>query len=376
MYYLQYILILLTLSFVMCEKAICDDYKLSSEAISTKSWPAHRVRGVTAGTWVSSQFIAMKDNNWNINVIRLMLIDFPIIGYGKHTSFDEEHWKTIENSLIKAQQAGMKVIIDMHDHSTFFPDDRYADESLAEWLDPKRVKRLSGLWHNIAKRFIANPYRDIIIGYEIMNEPHPPKSQAGYQAWNDIALKVTESIRDVDKYHTIVVSCADYSNPNGMKYLKPTGDKNTVYSFHMYIPHEFTEQSTRPQWSQSLIYPGEMPLGWDDKISVEVNKAWLEKQIQPVLDFQQKYNVRIWVGEFSAIRWAPKNSAYRYLEDVLDIFEKNQWDWTYHDFRSSTGWGLEFSTNRNDKTLYSTTARLELLKKYFSLNKSDYGRYK
>lgn len=366
---LRYIMVILILSFATCKQVFCDDYTKQTKEILLRSWPSGRLRGVTSGSWVSNQFIVMKDKNWNVNVVRLMIINFPIIGQGKQTTFDEKYWKVIEESLVRAQQAGLKVIIDIHDHLTFFPDDRNAPESLAKWQDPKRINRLAGLWYNIAKRFTSSSYRDIIIGYEILNEPHPPTSLEGYQAWNNIAKKVTKAIRQVDKYHTIVVACADYSNPNGMKYLKPTGDMNTVYSFHMYIPHEFTEQSTRPQWPQGLIYPGEMPLGWKDKVNVRVDKAWIEKQIQPVLDFQKKYKARIWVGEFSAIRWAPHNSAYRYLEDVLDIFEKNQWDWTYHDFRSSRGWGLELSTKRNDKKLYDSTARLELLKKYFSLNK-------
>ncbi|NTU80980.1 MAG: leucyl aminopeptidase, partial [Chloroflexales bacterium] len=54
------------------------------------------------------------------------------------------------------------------------------------------------------------------------------------------------------------------------------------------------------------VYPGEIAgKTWD--------QARLESALQPAIDFQKKYNVQIYIGEFSAIRWAPDNSAYRYL---------------------------------------------------------------
>ena len=43
-------------------------------------------------------------------------------------------------------------------------------------------------------------------------------------------------------------------------------------------------------------YPGEI----DGKRS---NKAQLEAAMKPVVEFQRKYNVHIYIGEFSAIRW-------------------------------------------------------------------------
>jgi len=43
----------------------------------------------------------------------------------------------------------------------------------------------------------------------------------------------------------------------------------------------------------------------------------------------------MYIGEFSAIRWAPDGSAYRYLKDLIDVFEAHGWDWSYHAFRES-----------------------------------------
>ncbi len=65
----------------------------------------------------------------------------------------------------------------------------------------------------------------------------------------------------------------------------------------------------------NVEYPGELDgIFWD--------KEKLRIALQPVRDFQLKYNVHIIFGEFSAIRAAPNNSAYRYISDVIDIFEE------------------------------------------------------
>jgi hypothetical protein len=72
----------------------------------------------------------------------------------------------------------------------------------------------------------------------------------------------------------------------------------------------------------SARYPGVIDgTQWD--------KAALEAALKPVVEFQQAYGVRIYIGEFSAIRWAPDDSAHRYLADLIDIFERHGWDWSY-----------------------------------------------
>ncbi len=51
------------------------------------------------------------------------------------------------------------------------------------------------------------------------------------------------------------------------------------------------------------------------------------------------HGARIYVGEFSAIAWAPGADAY--LRDCISLFEEYGWDWTYHAFREWAGWSVE-----------------------------------
>ena len=129
----------------------------------------------------------------------------------------------------------------------------------------------------------------------------------------------------------------------------------------MYIPHEFTHQNVHNA-ATPKVYPGEIGgRKWD--------KAELEKALQPAIDFQKKYNVHVYIGEFSAIRWAPDDSAYRYLRDVIDIFESHDWDWSYHAFREWDGWSVEHGADRQDRQRAATpTDRETLLRSWYQKN--------
>ena len=95
----------------------------------------------------------------------------------------------------------------------------------------------------------------------------------------------------------------------------------------------------------------------------------MEAALAPVVEFQRAYGVRIYIGEFSAIRWAPDDSALRYLEDLIAIFEEHGWDWSYHAFREWSGWSVEHGSDRVDNAPAATpTGRQRLLQRWFALN--------
>ena len=91
--------------------------------------------------------------------------------------------------------------------------------------------------------------------------------------------------------------------------------------------------------------------------------------LKPVVDFQRKYGVHVYIGEFSAIRWAPGDSACRYLRDVIEIFETHEWDWSYHAFREWQGWSVEHGPDAADnKPAATPTDRQQLLRTWLSKN--------
>jgi hypothetical protein len=127
------------------------------------------------------------------------------------------------------------------------------------------------------------------------------------------------------------------------------------------MPHTFTHQGVYGS-GQAYCYPGEIDgKHWD--------KARLEEALQPVVEFQRKYNIHIYIGEFSAIRWAPEGSTHRHLKDLIDIFEAHDWDWSYRAFREWDGWSVEHGNDPKDHhRAKATTDREELLRSWFAKN--------
>ncbi|MGB9602347.1 MAG: glycosyl hydrolase family 5, partial [Limisphaerales bacterium] len=110
----------------------------------------------------------------------------------------------------------------------------------------------------------------------------------------------------------------------------------------MYRPHKFTHQGVYDT-NSGIAYPGVIDgKYWD--------KSQLRKELEQTRAFQKKYNVHIYIGEFSAIRWAPGKSAYNYLSDLIDIFEEYGWDWCYHAFREWDGWSVEHGQDKSVRT--------------------------
>ena len=114
-----------------------------------------------------------------------------------------------------------------------------------------------------------------------------------------------------------------------------------MYSLHFYLPGKFTHQgvnmATKAEARASLgvEYPGKIKgKQWD--------RAALERELEVVDDFQRRYNVPMFVGEYSVVRWAPLPSSARWLTDVVSLFEERKWTWCYHAFREWDGWSLEY----------------------------------
>lgn len=78
----------------------------------------------------------------------------------------------------------------------------------------------------------------------------------------------------------------------------------------------------------------------------------------------------IYIGEFSAIRWAPDDSACRYLRDAIEIFESHGWDWSYHAFREWQGWSVEHGEDRaNAGPAAAPSSRERLLREWYGRNR-------
>jgi hypothetical protein len=321
-----------------------------------------RLRGAMISPGIDEAGLQTLGGKWNANLIRWQLIH--LAPAGKTFALPEyDAWlagelKKLDAALPLCEKYGLQVVIDLHSPPGGKGAGSYTAANDRLFTDKACQDKLVQVWQLIAKR-----YRNAraVWGYDLANEPDDVGVNEECDDWQDLAERTAKAVRAVDPDRAIIVEPANWGNPDGLAGFRPVNVPKVVYSVHMYTPHAFTHQGVFGA-SKPNAYPGQVDGEmWD--------KARLEKALKPVVEFQEGYGVHIFIGEFSAIRWAPGDSACNYLRDLIDIFESHGWDWTYHAFREWQGWSVEHTGDRdNTKPASEPTDREKLLRQWFAKN--------
>ncbi len=245
-------------------------------------------------------------------------------------------------------------MIDLHSP----PGGRYENNDLAIFNEPVYQDHFVALWERIARRFRGRP---AIWGYDLINEPvQNLPSPAGVPDYLGTQVRAARAIRAIDPETPIFIAAAEWDSAQGFRELEPIDIPRVIYQVHMYVPSAFTHQGVHGAWTPTA-YPG--------RIEGEIwDKARLRSVLEPVRVFQRAYNVHIYVGEFSAIRWAP--GAVDYLRDCIELFEEYDWDWSYHAYREWDGWSVEHGDDPEDRArTQEPSDRMRLLLEWFARNK-------
>ncbi len=319
-----------------------------------------RLRGAMVGPEIDEEGLRVFGQQWNANLIRWQLIRRgPIADPLDMDAYDrwlEGELQRLDRVLPACEKYGLMVALDLHSP----PGGRqtsggYAGSDNGLFTSAACQQHFVELWQEIARKYKETP---VIWGYDLANEPVESFGPDNLADWQELAERAAKAIRAIDPQRTIIVEPPNWGSPDGLREFEPIDVPNVVYSVHMYVPHGFTHQNVHGATTPK-VYPGQIDgKMWD--------KKQLEEALQPAIDFQKMYNVHMYIGEFSAIRWAPDNSAYRYLKDVIDICEAHDWDWSYHAFREWDGWSVEHGSDRADRSRSSSsTDREQLLRKWY-----------
>ena len=308
-----------------------------------------RLRGAMVRTEVSEDDLRVLGQEWNANLIRWQLggLQYKKTGLGTpdiDTIMDEEIAK-LDRMLPVCRKYGLYVVVDLH------------SPGMKSFESTDNQDKLIEIWKKLANHYKGNP---VIWGYDIVNEPRLDEWKEGCLLWNDLAERVCKEIRKIDPTTPLIVEPEKMGLPEGFSTLRPVSVSNVVYSVHMYNPGQFTHNRVYDKNQAVYTYPGVID-------GTLWNRDELKRNLQPVIDFQKKYGVQIYVGEFSAIRWSP--GAAQYFSDLISIFEENGWDWTYHAFREFQGWSIEHGSDIGDTTPSSSmTDRGKVVRTWFDKN--------
>jgi hypothetical protein len=335
-------------------------------ATTQPAWKGHdepRLRGTMISPNIDAEGLRVLGQEWKANLIRWQLVRHGKAGQvNKPEEYDpwlEQELKKLDTALPLCKQYGLRVVIDLHSPpGGSFISGGYMAANAELFTSKAAQAKFLEVWDRIARRYKDSP---VVWGYDLVNEPVEDSLADGVMDWQDLATAAAKRVRAIDANHAIIVEPGPWGSPEGLDHFEPIPVPGVVYSVHMYQPHQFTHQGVRGS-PTGISYPGVINgKMWD--------KEALRAVLRPAIDFQRDYNVQIYIGEFSAIRWAPGHSARDYLRDCIDIFEENGWDWTYHAFREWNGWSVEHTSDPKDNAPSKTpTEREQLLRSWFAKN--------
>lgn len=318
-----------------------------------------RLRGAMSPNSIKDEDFRDLGKGWNANLVRYQMTrqwgaantDLNLVEYD---AWIEEKMTALDRLLNAALTYGFKVVVDLHSP----PGGRYEDKSMRMFYEKPYQDHFVKVWERFAKRYKGHP---AIWGYDLVNEPVEVKPAPPELDYHATQTRAAKAIRAIDPDMPVIVEVLEWDSPRGFAEMMPVQVPNVIYQVHMYEPGEFTHQGVYNK-TTGITYPG------------MINKKMYDAEtlraiLKPVRDFQLAYNAHIYVGEFSAIRWAP--GASQYLSDVINIFESYGWDWTYHAFREWPGWSVEHADEPVDKGVHkpvATTARKEVLLSWFAKN--------
>ena len=157
------------------------------------------------------------------------------------------------------------------------------------WLydSPQEQEYLIAVWRRLAIHYRDEP---AVLGYDLLNEPIPhfPKLAPLNSKLEPLYKKLAGEIRKVDTHHILFLGGAQWDS-NFSVFGKPF-DANVAYTFHKYW--------TAPD----------------------------ESVIRPYLDFRERFNVPIWMGESG-------ENTDEWIAQFVKALEKNNIGWAFWPYK-------------------------------------------
>lgn len=327
------------------------------------------MRGVNISPKISEEdFQALKP--MGANVVRIAFAIQPFMELEEPYSFKEDAFKNLDRILDLCEKYEIKAVIDPHRFpGTWHPWTMINNDKF--WTDFSWHEKTIAIWERIAIQ--CKDRGDVIAGYDLLNEPAIPKNPVKDSPadLNLLYRKLIAAIRKHDTKHTIMLAAPRYTPPDaeeeisyifGLDILEAPVDDNLCYTIHMYAPMSFTHQGV---WEESEFVKYPRFIDGEDW-----NQEKIREYMKKANDFTKKYNVPMFIGEFSCPRWTG-DYGNRYLKDQIEVYEEYGFSWAYHAFRENQLWDVEMNIyDKTDTVRVGTTPRKELLIEAFSLNRN------
>ena len=201
----------------------------------------------------------------------------------------EDGFRLLDPLVEWCERAGIWIILDMHCAPGGQTGTNIDDSWGYPWLyESEEDQELTcRIWKRIAAEYSDEP---VILGYDLLNEPipHYPKLRQYNSKLEPLLRRITAAVREEDKNHLIFMEAAQWDS--NFKMFGPPFDSNSVYPFHKYW--------TAPDRSV----------------------------IEEYLDYRDRYNVPIWLGESG-------ENSNEWIAKFVAVLEKNQIGWCFWPYK-------------------------------------------
>jgi endoglucanase len=200
-------------------------------------------------------------------------------------------FELLDRAIEWSREAGLYVILDMHDAPGGQTGDNIDDSYGYPWLfeNQNDQQLFCYIWQKIATHYAHNP---TVIGYDLLNEPiahyFPNKDELNSKL-EPLYKKAIEAIRKVDTNHVVLLGGAQW-NGNFDVFNDWNFDSNIMYTCHRY---------------------------WCDT---------LQANIQDFIDFRNKSNRPIYMGETG-------ENTNEWVDSFRRLLEKNNIGWHYWPYK-------------------------------------------
>ncbi|WP_241507453.1 cellulase family glycosylhydrolase [Pseudomonas sp. AFG_SD02_1510_Pfu_092] len=264
---------------------------------------------------------------------------------------------TLRATLDRAHQAGLKVVI----APLSLPGMRWSQNNQGQfddrlWQDKRYWLQAAAFWRDMARELKGHP---AIAAYNLINEPAPEKhgglaehaepeqmrqwyaqQQGSARDLPALYRQLIAAIREEDADTPVMVDAGWFAGADAFGYWPALlHDQRVLYSVHMYEPYAATSAPNMTR-KQPFAYPGPAPFAgqtqqWDGQR--------VARYLRQPLDWAEAMKVpraRLVVGEFGCMRRLP--GCRQYLDDVLNVLERQQLHWAFYSFREDNWDGMDY----------------------------------
>lgn len=237
-------------------------------------------------------FITEPDIKWlseaGVNLIRLPF-DYRLLTHDDFLGRDIHGYIYFDRVISWCEKYDIYVLFDMHGAPGGQTGDNIDNSDGYPWLmvDEGMKQQVVDIWQEIARRYASNP---TVIGYNLLNEPIPHYFEGHdlKRHLEPLYKRITGAIREVDTNHIVFIGGAVWETDFSV-FSEPFDDQ-LVYTFHKYwMPPE-------------------------------------QEQIQEYVDFRDKYNVPILMGESG-------ENEDAWVQAFRELLDEHEIHWTFWPYK-------------------------------------------